>query len=383
MRVSLLTNCITPYRTPLWRELDRLCDLKVILLNTNHPRREWSEDIDALKLSCVSVESRHLGGRTPQSSMPIAWMPVIRAIANSKPEVLIITGWSTPGYWAALFWARRRRVPTVLWAESSGLSSRTESFSTARKIKSAFVRRCDSFIVPGRIGAQYLAGLGAAPERIVVARNTPDTGIFHGCESSARHQVASLLFVGRLVREKGVPEMLAALELLKDRPWTLNIVGGGPLEGEIRGWARRNGLADRVNLAGFVEPARMAAVYRSADILLLPTLNDCHPLVLPEALLSGVFVLGSDLTAGSHDLIESGVNGKLVSPGDTTGFARTIDETLASCPFDRGLIRRTFEATTPSSVAGEIVRAALVAFSAGGLSDRASTQGSFKWKEGG
>jgi len=127
----------------------------------------------------------------------------------------------------------------------------------------------------------------------------------------------------------------------------------------------------------------MAAVYRSADILLLPTLNDCHPLVLPEALLSGVFVLGSDLTAGSHDLIESGVNGKLVSPGDTTGFARTIDETLASCPFDRGLIRRTFEATTPSSVAGEIVRAALVAFSAGGLSDRASTQGSFKWKEGG
>jgi colanic acid/amylovoran biosynthesis glycosyltransferase len=150
-----------------------------------------------------------------------------------------------------------------------------------------------------------------------------------------------LLTVGRLEREKGHAILLEALALLRQRevPVVLEVVGDGSRLDSLRRQAVSMGISDRVTFAGPVGQDRIQDRYRAADAFCLPSLGEGIPVVLMEALASGLPAVASN-TMGIPELIEDGVTGLLVPPGRPGELAEKI-ERLAR---DRALGRELGEA---------------------------------------
>jgi glycosyltransferase involved in cell wall biosynthesis len=124
-----------------------------------------------------------------------------------------------------------------------------------------------------------------------------------------------LLFVGRLVPEKGVLVLLWALAELKRRGLEVDavLVGDGPYREELQDAGRRLGLAGQLTFTGALTGAAIAPRYREADVFCLPSFAEGLPVVLMEAMANELPVVTSRL-AGIAELVDDGVSGFVVAP---------------------------------------------------------------------
>ncbi len=141
----------------------------------------------------------------------------------------------------------------------------------------------------------------------------------------------TLLSVGRLDPQKDQVTLLRAFARLCARypEWKLKIVGEGPLRDELSSQVEALGLADRVALPGVTQD--IAAEYRAADVFVLPSLYEAFGLVTVEAMSFGLPVVGFADCPGTNELIEDGVSGYLVVPGEdrAESLARALEHLLA------------------------------------------------------
>ena len=147
-----------------------------------------------------------------------------------------------------------------------------------------------------------------------------------------------VLFVGRLALQKGVGTLVAAAELIDDPSVQVILVGDGPERPALERKAKQTGVVDRLRFVGFVAHEELPAAMSHADLLVLPSLYEELGTVLLEAMQAGLPIVASK-TGGIPDVIEDGVNGLLVPPGDPEALARAVNRLLA----DRGLARRLSE----------------------------------------
>lgn len=140
---------------------------------------------------------------------------------------------------------------------------------------------------------------------------------------------AELLFVGRLAAVKGVRVLLDALHLIRTgRPdLRLTLIGDGPDRTELERRVAEMGLAGSVRFAGYRTTDEVAAFLGQSDVLVLPSFAEGVPVVLMEAMASGVPVVASRV-AGIPELVEDGVTGRLVPPGNAEALGAAIVEVL-------------------------------------------------------
>lgn len=123
-------------------------------------------------------------------------------------------------------------------------------------------------------------------------------------------------FVGRLTRDKGLPELVEAFdEILRAEPETyLMLVGWFDASEDVlgRGVRRRIESHPRIRLTGFVECTE--AYYRAMDVLVLPTWREGFPNVVLEAAATGIPVV-TTMSTGSRDSVVPEVTGLLIPPG--------------------------------------------------------------------
>ncbi len=134
-----------------------------------------------------------------------------------------------------------------------------------------------------------------------------------------------ILNVGRLVPVKGQSVLLEAVAKVRQRGLdvAVTIVGDGPLRDSLRDAARHLGVENSVEFTGSVGQDDIAAHYRNADLFCLPSLREGVPVVLMEAMASGVPVIASGIM-GIPELVEDGVTGLLVPPGRADALADAI-----------------------------------------------------------
>lgn len=132
-----------------------------------------------------------------------------------------------------------------------------------------------------------------------------------------------LLFVGRLVREKNLDDLVDAVHLLAGRGhrFKLVMVGGGPMEGELR-----ERLPD-AHFAGYQRGESLSRWYASSDALVFPSTTETFGNVVLEAFASGLPAVGV-ARGGVQDLIDHGRTGFLARPRDAVSFADHIEVLL-------------------------------------------------------
>jgi glycosyltransferase involved in cell wall biosynthesis len=136
-----------------------------------------------------------------------------------------------------------------------------------------------------------------------------------------------LLGVARLVPKKGIDVLLEALAALPgDLHWRYEHLGGGPLLDALAAAAARLGLGQRITWRGALAHDQVAEAYRAADLFVLASRiapdgdRDGLPNVMLEAGASELPVVASR-TGAVPELIEDGVNGRLVPPEDPSALA--------------------------------------------------------------
>ncbi len=190
-------------------------------------------------------------------------------------------------------------------------------------------------IVCSHAMADQARELGAFPDKIHVIPNGVWPSEFGAkADSQFRRRFASddekvVLFVGRLVHEKGVLELMTAFRyVLNSFNAKLVMVGEGYLKEDLYRLASQLGISEKVYLTGFVEEGVKKALYSVADVLVVPSLYEPFGIVALEGMASGVPVVVSDV-GGLGEIVSHGRNGVKVYPGDPSSIAWGISYVLS------------------------------------------------------
>lgn len=132
----------------------------------------------------------------------------------------------------------------------------------------------------------------------------------------------TLLMVGRLSIQKDPLLAISSLAQIRELPWQLEIIGQGPLEGELKSACKRAGLTEKIRFAGWLNEEGVRERMRNAQVLLMTSSNEGLPMVAIEALWHGLAIIGSNI-GGLTDAVQHGKNG-LLCERESSCFAAAI-----------------------------------------------------------
>jgi glycosyltransferase involved in cell wall biosynthesis len=248
--------------------------------------------------------------------------------------VTIVAGYSlaTVRLWWRSLW---RRAPFVIW--SGTIASSHEPVAGWRRLqRRVLVRRASGFVAYGSLARDYLVGLGAPRERVMIGINTVETGFFRREAERLRGAATrpEFLCIGDLTARKRPDHALRAFAAATTGhpDAVLTFVGDGPLRASLQAEAAALGVAARVHFEGFRQRSDIPGYLARARCLLFPTWFDIWGLVLPEAMAAGVPAIASVHAGATHDLVEDGVTGFALDFADTAAAAARLRWFLENPP---------------------------------------------------
>jgi glycosyltransferase involved in cell wall biosynthesis len=323
-RVAVVSPEPTPYRAPLF---DRIAERPEVELTVFYAARTvvgrtWNVE---LRHRAVFLSGPTLPGvrRLLRHDYPLTF-GVFGALRTARPDVVVVSGWSTFAAQAALAWSRARRVPYVLLVESHDVGPRAP---WRRAVKGAVVPRLVSgargFLAVGSLARDSLVARGAPPERIGIFANTIDVDRWLERARTlqpAPHDDVAVLSVGRDIPEKGFDVLHAACV--------------------------RAGVRLALVTGGLDEPA-LAQRYVDADVFALLSRHETWGVVVNEAAASGLPLVLSDRVGAAYDLLRDGENGFLVPAEDADAAADALRKLAADAELRRAMGERSRELVRP------------------------------------
>lgn len=223
-----------------------------------------------------------------------------------------------------------------LFATFHGTTSHTPDVLRFERLERALFASTRRVFVPSVASAERLVSLGVEAARLQLVANP--VGLRPLDEPAP--QAGSLLFIGRLSPEKGLDVLLAALAR-STSGLRLEVVGDGPERASLEALAATLGLRARVRFQGLRRDVRPALA--AAEALVMPSLREGLPVAALEARVAGLPLLASRV-GGLPSLVEEGVDGVLVAPGDLDGWRRALD----AWPSRRAELAQGARAVAPS-----------------------------------
>ena len=342
-RLVIITEIISPYRIPLFNTLAKSAevDLHVIFLAETDPElRQWQVYKGEIRFSYQVLRSfrKRIGRFHALINFGLG-----RALSDARPDLILCGGYNYPASWHALLWARSRSIPFFLWSESN-LQDIRRGHALVEMLKGEFLRRCNGFVVPGKSARDLLLARGIKQRMIFTAVNAVDNELFTAAASLARANASQIrkecglpgryfLFAGRLVREKGIFDLLSAYATLDEslrQEIGLVFVGDGPLRESLEREAATIS-SGMVRFVGFAQRDDLSKYYALADMMILPTYSDTWGLVVNEAMACGLPVILSDAAGCGQDLVTENWDGHVVPSRDVQKLASAM-RSLAQNP---------------------------------------------------
>lgn len=234
----------------------------------------------------------------------------------------------------AASFARQKRIPLVYT-----FHTQLEQYShyiplnqqmvkeMARTRITRYLNKCDLVIAPSE-GVRGLLDSYQVRARVVTLANAIDTDRFRAPAGSRSRWRSDLkipesatvsLSVGRLAKEKNLDFLLHCfVQLTQDPQQVLVVVGDGTERARLQELARRLGIEQQVRFPGEIPYEQMPTVYQACDLFVISSTTEVKPLVVLEALASGLPVLAV-AACGTSDTLHHGVDGWL-SPLDEAAY---------------------------------------------------------------
>jgi len=346
MRVVFVTNCIPPYRFPIFRNLSKIPSLTIRIL-VSSPLEASSDQARAhlplerpLTLN-VSITTRHAEVGTHQKEIVPFPVGLIWSLIRFRPRV-IISGDFGPRTVLCWFVARATGASFLIWTEEIQSSARGRS-SLQRAFRRFLLPRADAFFAWGEPARDYLLSRGVLVDRISVVPQSIDVEGWNSLRpresrSSLRAELGlsntTFLLVGRLIERKGIDRFIeswAALDSSMASNATAVIVGSGDLETELCALSTRLG-ARNIIFKGSLSSRELAKFYTACDVFVFPSLEDVWGMVVNEALLFGMPVLGSVHAGAVQQLVNEKGTGQVFDPNDTREFTRLLGQWIERTP---------------------------------------------------
>ena len=191
------------------------------------------------------------------------------------------------------------------------------------------------------VNSNYMKGemqrlFGLPYEKINVIPNGVNLNLFNGIERDynfrrkyAMDNEKIILFMGRLVYEKGVQHLIAAMPkiLAGYHDAKLVICGKGGMIDELKQEVNNLGISEKVYFAGYMSGKDVQRMYKAADISVFPSTYEPFGIVALEAMLSGNPVVVSDI-GGLNEIVDHRENGMKTYCGNPNSIADSILELL-------------------------------------------------------
>jgi 1,2-diacylglycerol 3-alpha-glucosyltransferase len=281
------------------------------------------------------------------------------SLGELRPDVVCINGWSRGGCIAALSWCVSRDVPAIMMSDSTAWDHARRSWKEA--VKRRIVRLCSASLVAGTPHREYIATLGAPPDRIFTGYDVVDNEHFRVGADGARRMEEQLrvklglprqflLACSRFVTKKNLGRLMEAYakyrQMAGATAWSFVIVGDGELKGELLTMRTRLGLDAHVRFTGAKSYLELPNYYGLAEAFIHGSTTEQWGLVVNEAMAAGLPVLVSERCGCAADLVVPGANGLLFNPEDVNSITKVMVEIADGSRDPRAMGRKSQEIVT-------------------------------------
>jgi teichuronic acid biosynthesis glycosyltransferase TuaC len=258
-----------------------------------------------------------------------------------------------PDGFGAVLLGREFNLPVVCTVHGSDVNVYPRERRSVAWATRWALRRVDQLIAVSENLKQCALAL-SGPREVQVANNGADPEIFKiQRQNDCRTQLGLPLdrkiicFAGYLRPEKAIHVLLDAFASLPTKDVLLCLAGDGPLRGELTAQAERLGISQSCIFAGSQPHDRISLWLGAADCLVLCSLSEGLPTVIPEAMLCRVPVVATPV-GGVPEIVCDGKTGLLVPPGQAAELSRAINRILSDKQFADELAQNAYNFATES-----------------------------------
>jgi len=333
---------------PLYQGIAESFDTTVLIAGEEGNRGCWQngaapEDITVRRSRGLSLAYHQGRGQVyDHRFLHLPWGHLLDLI-RLRPDAVVT---SEMGFRTLMALAYGTLLGRPVWIGWGGTLHTERHIGPARRgLRWLITRWAKRWISYGTTSTEYLEAQGVPRERILQMQNCVDESLYLAPTPPALtlRPAPVLLYVGQMIVRKGVDPLLRAAAQLQQegRDFSLLLVGEGPERAHFEALSKELGLR-HVTFRPAVPPAAMPAIYRSADFLVFPTLEDVWGLVVNEALWCGVPVLASTYAGCARELLPAA---QTFDPHDLTDFTRALRRALDGDvpPPDTSVLKRCAE----------------------------------------
>jgi glycosyltransferase involved in cell wall biosynthesis len=357
-KLALLINVIAPARIPVYSGLGSSFDLLVLHGGAESNRDSW-RDLDKMLTNAKVKRAWGWQIRIPKMENGeifdhryVHFTPgYIWHLLRFRPEVVVTNEMGFRTFVSLAYGAMFGRPVWVWWGGT--LHTERKVGPVRRAVRKIFALWAKRWISYGESSTEYLLSLGVDEGHILQIQNAVDERRFEARvepEFDLKPRPV-VLHVGQFIARKGIESLLRATAAVQKEghEFSLLLVGSGPDKQALERLAAELRI-ENVHFQSSRPPEKMPSVYRSADVLIFPTLEDVWGLVANEAMLSGLPVLCSKYAGCAEELFCSD---NIFDPQDPVDFAIKLRKAVS------GELPKpdiSYLQTTPQIV-GDLVRA--------------------------
>lgn len=241
---------------------------------------------------------------------------------------------------ASSWWSFRRLVPIIflgkiihkkliIHVHSSMFSDYYDNTNKIERyiIKSAF-SLVDRVVVLSKAWAEKISRFCEAERIKILFNSVPVNIISYDPWIKQMKSPRIILFLGDLLRRKGIYDLIDAIKLIprKSPEIFVALCGTGEVE-KLEKILKNQGLDERCNIRGWVSGQEKEQLLNEAYLFVLPSYNEGLPMSILEAMARGTPVISTPV-GGIPEVVENGVEGFLVEPGDIKALAEAMERLL-------------------------------------------------------
>lgn len=335
-KVIFITNIPAHYRVALLNRTYRLLikdkiELGVIFNRLSYQRREyWDTSISNFEFPYYVLNK--LSGYSTTRKIYEFGFGLKFLLDKINPDLIISAGFSLQSFKAYLY-SKEKSIPFLLYSGETKYSAPLSVDLLRNNLRKYLIKRATGFIVYCGKAKEYIESF-ERKDNIHIVINTLDTDEFASKLSNylpkQESEIFRILSVGDLDFRKGYHLLFQALALVKKN---CNINFCVQIVGNSGNYMRKLlDLSDQLSLReisfiGKVQYNNIPKFYVNSDLFILNSLREPFGLVMLEAAVAGLPILGSKYAGGSYELIEPGKNGFIIDPhkfGEVAEFIVTL-----------------------------------------------------------